>query len=82
MPRPEGNERIDLTELGNAKRWDAMIVTAKGIMSTNAARFMTEYERTFVADMIHRDEDDRPLWSPTRKQYNMLRYITMGDVYD
>lgn len=75
MARPDDNQRIELNELGNAKRWDRLIEMAR---KEKGSPLYTEYEQTFIADMIRRNDDDRPIWSPTRKQYNMLHTLMTG----
>lgn len=75
MPRPDDNQRVDLAELGNARRWDAMIVKAMDATQRNDWMQYTLYERDFIKGMIQRNDNDRPLWSPTRKQYNMLHTL-------
>lgn len=72
MGRPDSNGRVDLTELGNARRWDRLIASARNAVGHP---LLTEYETKFVEDMIRRNDEDRPLWSPTRKQYNMLHTL-------
>lgn len=62
---------MDLSELGNARLWDNLIAKANQIDTG----VFTPYEREFVANMIYRDEKDRPMWSPSRKQYNLLHTI-------
>jgi len=61
---------MDLSELGNARLWDNLIAKANQI----DAGVFTDYEREFVANMLFRNED-RPMWSPSRKQYNLLHTI-------
>lgn len=75
MPRRDDNARIDLAELGNLRRWERLITAAKAGLGHP---MLTEYERTFLKDMIHRTENDRPLWNPNRKQYNLLHTIVSG----
>lgn len=75
MARPDDNARIDLTELGNARRWDRLIEAARTCVGSP---MLSEYENTFLKDMIHRNDNDRPLWNPNRKQYNLLHTLVTG----
>ena len=75
MSRPDDNARIDLSELGNARRWDRLIETAR---KEQRSPLYTEYEQTFIRDMIQRNDTERPIWNPSRKQYNMLHTLMTG----
>ena len=40
--------------------------------------FNNDYESEFVKQMMKHDAEDRPIWNPSVKQWNLLHTLTRG----